>query len=270
MQAIERSAKQRHRLQAIGHRPLLCHIDAEGRVCDYKLGDERSLPYAVLSRTITPRPNELADKKPNVLTRRGGRVAWINAQQHPPTTTTPRDLSHPRQLVRRLSRRRELTYPFEKVAQIVEGGFLQRVGAEMHDLVSGLSHSIQALDEDLAINGPSHASPGCRTLQKTLHLAESQRLSSVDSAGLPDKVKNRARKRLKQLHKPRKGGRRALPLEHWEDVASAYTTAHLERKSPTKAVAEEFNISYSAAAKKVAKCRQLGLLPPTTRGKAKA
>ncbi len=128
-----------------------------------------------------------------------------------------------------------------------------------------------SIDKDLPVTGTVLRTVPLSTVIETALKQKTAMLEAIAaSARLPDKVKDRARKRLKQIHKPRKGGRRALPLEHWEDVASAYTTAHLERKSPTKAVAEGFNISYSAAAKKVAKCRQLGLLPPTTRGKASA
>ncbi len=44
--------------------------------------------------------------------------------------------------------------------------------------------------------------------------------------------------------------------------------AQLEGK-PTKAVQEHFNVSKSLAAKWVSKCRnELGLIPPTTRGRS--
>lgn len=126
-------------------------------------------------------------------------------------------------------------------------------------------------DNDLPVTGTVlRTVPIAAVIETALRQKTAMLEAIAASARLPDEIKERARKRLKQLHKPRKGGRRALSPQHWEEVASTYTTAHRARENPTKAVAEELNISYSAAAKKVAKCRQLGLLPPTTRGKANA
>lgn len=62
-------------------------------------------------------------------------------------------------------------------------------------------------------------------------------------------------------------GRKGHPPEFWVNVAAIYRQAHSERRYPTKAVAEELNVSKSTAAKYVAKARGLGILPPTTRGK---
>jgi len=55
---------------------------------------------------------------------------------------------------------------------------------------------------------------------------------------------------------------------HWQAVAEVYRDALERSEAPTKAVQEKFQASKSAAAKWVAKCRTLGLLPPTTRGRS--
>lgn len=55
-------------------------------------------------------------------------------------------------------------------------------------------------------------------------------------------------------------------------VAEAYSRARAEHRPPTKAVAESRELggprSHSAAAKLVARARRMGLLPPTTKGRA--
>lgn len=58
--------------------------------------------------------------------------------------------------------------------------------------------------------------------------------------------------------------------EHWTAVAQTYTEAVAKHAKPTMAVAQRFNVSKSTAAKWVAKCRKLDLLPPTSRGKSAA
>ncbi|SRR6266567_5516942 len=65
-------------------------------------------------------------------------------------------------------------------------------------------------------------------------------------------------------------GRKRLSAEEVEEAAAIYRAAHRERRSPTKAVAEALRISYPAAVKRVARAREQGLLPPTTKGKARA
>lgn len=54
---------------------------------------------------------------------------------------------------------------------------------------------------------------------------------------------------------------------HWSLVATTYLDA-LGSGAPTATVAERFSVSRSTAAKWVARCRDHGLLPPTTRGVA--
>jgi hypothetical protein len=50
-------------------------------------------------------------------------------------------------------------------------------------------------------------------------------------------------------------------------VAEVYQAAWARRPDPTAAVAEAFGLSKSAAAKRVARARARGFLPPTTQGK---
>ncbi|HVC15443.1 MAG TPA: hypothetical protein VND62_11355 [Acidimicrobiales bacterium] len=59
--------------------------------------------------------------------------------------------------------------------------------------------------------------------------------------------------------------------EHFEKVARVYSEALAAGYPPTAEVARKFNVSTSAAAKWVARCRRppLGLLPPTTKGAAR-
>ena len=53
----------------------------------------------------------------------------------------------------------------------------------------------------------------------------------------------------------------------YAEVAEVYRQAWQDGRPPTRAVAEHFVISPSAAAKRVSRARQAGYLPLTTRGK---
>jgi hypothetical protein len=66
-----------------------------------------------------------------------------------------------------------------------------------------------------------------------------------------------------------RGGRPPLyTAQHWDEVAETYRKAFAEgRLTPTRAVARRFNVPPSTAAKWVSRCRNFGLLPPTTRGR---
>lgn len=68
-----------------------------------------------------------------------------------------------------------------------------------------------------------------------------------------------------RLRSPERG--RGLGDDHYQAVAEVYRLAVAEGVPPTKAVAEHFTVSKSAAAKKVSRARERGLLPPTTRGR---
>lgn len=58
------------------------------------------------------------------------------------------------------------------------------------------------------------------------------------------------------------------PKHNLGEVATVYTTAWRAGTPPTKAVADELNVSRSAAAKLVARARTEGLLPATDKGRA--
>lgn len=63
-------------------------------------------------------------------------------------------------------------------------------------------------------------------------------------------------------------GRRPLGDDHYRQVAEAYSAACEDGLPPTTTVAEQSRVSKTTAAKWVARARDLGYLPPTTRGKA--
>lgn len=60
---------------------------------------------------------------------------------------------------------------------------------------------------------------------------------------------------------------RDLGNDHYREVAEVYAMAVQAGKPPTAAVAEHFTVEKSSAAKKVARARQRGFLPPTTKGR---
>jgi hypothetical protein len=68
---------------------------------------------------------------------------------------------------------------------------------------------------------------------------------------------------------PKRGRPPKYGPEHFAKVAQVYSEAHANRRTPTRAVAKHFKATESQAAKWVARCRELGLLPKTTRGKAR-
>lgn len=60
---------------------------------------------------------------------------------------------------------------------------------------------------------------------------------------------------------------RDLGNDHYREVAQVYAAAVQAGEPPTVAVAEHFTVEKSSAAKKVARARQRGFLPPTTKGR---
>lgn len=64
-------------------------------------------------------------------------------------------------------------------------------------------------------------------------------------------------------------GRRGRDLgdDHYREVAAVYAQALQDGRPPTKAVQEHFTVEKSTAAKKVARARERGFLPKTTRGR---
>lgn len=69
---------------------------------------------------------------------------------------------------------------------------------------------------------------------------------------------------------PRRGRPPTYGLQHFEQVARIYREAYAAGRTPTRAVARHFKVSHTAAAKWVGRSRALGLLPATTRGRARA
>lgn len=59
----------------------------------------------------------------------------------------------------------------------------------------------------------------------------------------------------------------ALPASLHEEVAQVYEAAWKDGRSPTQTVADHFQISHSAAAKRVHRARAAGALPTTTKGR---
>jgi len=57
--------------------------------------------------------------------------------------------------------------------------------------------------------------------------------------------------------------------DHFKQVADAYTRAWKIGGHPTESVATQWHVSPSAAAKWVARAREMGFLPPTERGRAR-
>lgn len=70
----------------------------------------------------------------------------------------------------------------------------------------------------------------------------------------------------KALDSGRKG--RDLGDDHYREVAAIYAEALQADRPPTKAVQEHYTVEKSSAAKKVARARERGFLPKTTRGRA--
>jgi hypothetical protein len=64
------------------------------------------------------------------------------------------------------------------------------------------------------------------------------------------------------------GGLRRSTEARLREAAGIYLTAIAENKPPTKAVAEHYGISIGGASNLLSRARSVGLLPPTSRGKA--
>jgi hypothetical protein len=72
------------------------------------------------------------------------------------------------------------------------------------------------------------------------------------------------------MRAPKRAGRPLLSIDHLEEVAEVYAQAYAEQRPPRKAVAAYFKISPTAAASRIARARQAGLLGLSGRGKAGA
>lgn len=68
------------------------------------------------------------------------------------------------------------------------------------------------------------------------------------------------------VDRPRRGGR-DLGDAHYREIASVYAQAVHDGRPPTTAVREHFQLTKSSAANRIARARQRGYLPKTTRGR---
>jgi hypothetical protein len=66
---------------------------------------------------------------------------------------------------------------------------------------------------------------------------------------------------------PKRAGRPRLDLDQLKEVAAIHAAAYAARRPPRQAVAEALKISPTAAASRIARCRAVGLLCPSQRGK---
>lgn len=69
---------------------------------------------------------------------------------------------------------------------------------------------------------------------------------------------------------PKRAGRQRLSVAQLQEVAEVYAQAYAEHRPPRQAVAAYFKISPTAAASRIARARQAGLLGLSGRGKAGA
>lgn len=99
-------------------------------------------------------------------------------------------------------------------------------------------------------------------------LVDDARKALFENAQFPEEDFAQQRELWNSRHR---GGRPAeYDFDHWTRVALAYRDAYEQNRTPTRAVERQWKVSYPTAAKWVAKCRKLGLLPPTTRGKPRS
>jgi hypothetical protein len=114
---------------------------------------------------------------------------------------------------------------------------------------------------------------------------DAQGLRGIPFARLVDRLRREYAKGLRDMAKGGKylgsseavsaktvaRARRALrSVPPFEEVAQVYSTAYQAGLPATRAVADRWGVSRTAAAKWVARTREKGLLPATVRGQAKA
>lgn len=81
-------------------------------------------------------------------------------------------------------------------------------------------------------------------------------------------LEQREAEKAETAAKPRGPGRPSTSRRELEEIAHIYGEAFFAHEPPTKAVAEGLGLTYSAAAKRIATCRKLGILGEAERGKA--
>ena len=83
-------------------------------------------------------------------------------------------------------------------------------------------------------------------------------------------LEQRRRQEALRAAGPKRAGRPRLSVDQLEEVAEVYAQAFAEQRPPRKAVAAYFKISPTAAASRIARARQAGLLGLSGRGRAGA
>jgi hypothetical protein len=86
-------------------------------------------------------------------------------------------------------------------------------------------------------------------------------------AAVTEFSEDRAREAAKVVQRARAAGRRTITRERLEEVAEIYRA---NPARPTEAVSRALGVQHTTAAKYVQRARGGGLLPPTTRGKARS
>lgn len=124
-----------------------------------------------------------------------------------------------------------------------------------------LGSILQANRESLLEAVDNRWGPETRASMSTIHGVPQEQLEKW-MAGFADQ---------QELWSPeaqdRPRGSRDLGDSHYRDVAATYREAVKAGAAPTAAVAERFTLSKSAAAKQVARARERGFLPKTSRGR---
>lgn len=143
-------------------------------------------------------------------------------------------------------------------APVSDGGRIECVGIELHTYNPD-SERLRGLWD-----GPTEPDPAARTV--TTELWRSVRLRQV--------IEGQRRELAKLLPEPWAEQWAPLPQglalqrgDH-QAVADVYLRAVAAGEKPRMAVAKAFTLSPSAAAKRIARAREHGLIPATTRGRA--
>jgi hypothetical protein len=158
----------------------------------------------------------------------------------------------------------ELTFHFLPIA-----GRMECVGVDVRSFTGPVEHPRR-----LAGSEPrSVTTSDLRSLRFAQLIDEARRdLGRFQFAELGDPDWDEAPWASGQDEEPKRGRPPAYGPDHFVEVAHVYREAFARGRAPTRAVAQQFHVSESTAAKWVARCRrpELGLLPPTTRGRARA